>query len=249
MKRQANDSDFARLSGAGGRSVCVELSQLTGEPVHRPQQTDGVLWLPRPLPPGRAVHLASSRLGRQLESFPTWFDALRTFAGSIDPDTTFLLTADGTTADPFIRRISWLYDIPVVRLAPLPKKLSTSWIADQIANESEIQTVWVGTESTSKKLNWDSLLIGMAQEVRVLRVTSGGNVHRNVLARLEHGIGQTLLLVDEQLTKPKVVEDLVVKGAAIVISRSWMPSTAHIMTLRCKSRPTRLCWRTLTTRV
>lgn len=176
----------------------------------------GFGWSRHPLPPGRSVHLASSRLGQQLESFPRWFDAVRTFgclaaAGTSREESPFLLTADGTTADRFACRIGELFSIPVVRVKRFPKRITTAWIAQQREPTSDWATnLWVDPVTDVKM---DTLLISIAAEVRVLRVRDQGNIDLALKDRLRARQSKTWLLLDDSLTKSATTQRMMESGA------------------------------------
>ena len=171
----------------------------------------GVCWCPQSLPVGNSVHLASSRLSQQLEAFPAWFDALRTFAGSVDSEQTFLLTAEGTTADRFVERIGELFGISVVRVRRFPPQVTRSWIERQRhASFEPIKTIWV---ELATDVTLDALLMSVACEVRVLRVKSNGNIAQALSDRLTAKQGRTWVLVDAGLTKPVLMQKLIEAGA------------------------------------
>jgi len=150
-------------------------------------------------------------LSRQLEDFPTWFDALRTFACTTEPDNVFLLTSEGTTTYRWCVRMGELFDIPVVAVKRFPKRVTESWIEQQLTLSSEcVHTIW---SDLPTDVSMDDLLVSIASEVRVLRLRSGGNIHQAVKQRLEAGVGQTWLLVDPALTKPSESEHLIQMGA------------------------------------
>ena len=166
----------SRLDAAGCRDACFELSALPCSAFsdETSGDEDGFAWCPQGLPNGYSVHLTSSRLSRQLERFPGWFDAIRTFAANFKPEGTFLLTAEGMTADPWIVRISELFDQPVVRVQRFPKRVSAQWIEQQQSVPSQrVRTIWV----EGANLSLDDLLITIASEVRILRVRKNGNVY------------------------------------------------------------------------
>ena len=203
----------SQLEAAGCGDACFRLSALPC-PAFVGQTSDvamGIGWCPQGLPTGQSVHLASSRLSRQLETFPAWFDALRTFAINVNPDDAFLMTAEGTTSDPWAARIGDLFDIPVVRVKRFPKRVTAQWIEQQeLLPSQQLRTMWVEAASD---VSLDDVLIAIASEVRVLRVRNKGNVHRAVLRRLEAKAGRTWLLIDPSLTKSSESKKLIQAGA------------------------------------
>ena len=213
------------LEAAGCADACFGLPTLPC-PAFVAQASDaakGIGWFPQGLPAGQSVHLASSRLSRQLEAFPAWFDALRTFAINVNPNDAFLLTAEGTTSDRWVARIGDLFDIPVVRVKRFPKRVTTNWIEQQeLLPLQRVRTMWVETASD---VSLDDMLIAIASEVRGLRVRNKGNVHRAMLRRLEAEVGRTWLLVAPSLTKSSESKKLIQAGA----TAWWLyPSARHV---------------------
>ena len=204
---------WSELEAAGCANDCFRLSALPCPAFARETSSvgNGLGWCPQGLPSGSSIHVTSSRLTRQLESFSVWFDAIRTFGSKFDRDAHFLLTAETTTTDRWVVRLGELFDIPVVRVARFPKRVTAKWIEQQKSNSSErLRTMWL--EPTSD-VSWDDVLISIASEIRVLRVRSGGNVHRAIVRRLETSSGRTWLLVDPSLTNPSESEKMIHAGA------------------------------------
>ena len=124
----------AELEAAGCADACLSLSALPCPAFASNTSAlgNGLGWCPHGLPNGNSIHLASSRLSQQLESFPAWFDAIRTFGSNVDGDATFLLTAE-TDDDRPMGGCDWvkLFDIPVVQIARFPKQVTAKWIEQQ----------------------------------------------------------------------------------------------------------------------
>ncbi len=223
-----------QLEAAGLAGSCVDLNALSCPAFAGAADKfdTGFCWCPHPLPLGKSVHLASSRLSQQLESFPAWFDALRTFGCSVKSDQLFLITAQGTTADRFVNRIGELFGIPVVSIKRFPNRVTGAWIERQkkLSEESPewTQTMWIEPASG---VSMDALLIAIASEVRVLRVRNQGNVHRALTARLESSSGRTWLLIDSSLTRPDVAEPLIDAGAT-----SWWLYDSDAQAVHARTR-------------
>ena len=60
------------------------------------------------------VFVASSRLGRDLDKWPSWFAALRTLASRLAGTESAFISDEQTTAHRFVTRIGQLFSIPVV---------------------------------------------------------------------------------------------------------------------------------------
>ena len=183
-------------------------------------------WFPEGIPPGKSLCLASSRLGQKFDQYDQWFDALRTLASRLDPATFFWVTAAGTTTDVFVRRVADLFGFVVVEFvaAPtdnwsnFPGSQPGSLSSNQRVPESPIQTCFYRrrNQPDDSTLEWspDEILIGSAREVRLLSVRHNGNVHAATQQRLNHSsIGDTKLLIDKQLTRKSVLNELIGAGA------------------------------------
>ncbi len=213
-KTERSNEIWSKLLEADCSDSCFDLATLPSAAFSTgtDHAGSGICWCPQSMPAGISTHLASSRLGKDLESFPGWFDALRTFGCSVDRDTMFLLTAEGVTADRFIKRLGKLFDVPVVCVKRFPKRITSAWIERQLdTNSKDEQTLWVETET---RHSMDDLLISIAKEVRVLRVRSKGNVHQSLTKRLETSGRKTWVLVDDSLTKTTLSNSLINAGAA-----------------------------------
>ena len=214
-KRESERLEWLRskLEAAGCADGCFRLSALPRPSfaVETSSIGNGLAWCPQGLPDGSSIHVASSRLSRQLESFPVWFDAIRTFGSNFEPDCHFIVTSETTTTDRWVVRLGELFDLPVVRVARFPKRVTAKWIEQQKSRSSgRLRTMWI---EPALDVSQDDVLISIASEVRVLRVRGGGNVHRAIMRRLETSSGRTWLLVDPSLTKQSESEKIIRAGA------------------------------------
>ena len=91
------------------------------------------------------VHVSSSRLNQKLDHETDWFDAIRTIGVQSVGGHALLMTATGTTADPFVCRIGKLFRVPVVRFEPMPKKLERNWVTQQLNATSDSNALRLGT--------------------------------------------------------------------------------------------------------
>ncbi len=92
--------------GAGSRNSHVRLD-------------DRLLFWPSGILTGTTVGILSSRLTRDLESWPEWFAAIRAIVETLGVDQ-YLVTVPTTTAAAAVERAATLFDRPVVRLIPPP---------------------------------------------------------------------------------------------------------------------------------
>jgi len=182
------------------------------------------------------VHVASSRLNQKLDHETDWFDAIRTIGVQSVGGHALLTTATGTTADPFVCRIGKLFRVPVVRFEPMPTKLERTWITQQLNSTADSNTLRLGTplsaffcwldvppanQLASKagvakpaRGDADRLLASLATMSLLLLVRSRGNVLATSEQRLQIQPGNgTRVLINPNLTKPKVADRLLAAGA------------------------------------
>lgn len=183
------------------------------------------------------VHVASSRLNQKLDHETDWFDAIRTIGVQSVGGHALLMTAVGTTADPFVCRIGKLFRVPVVRFEPMPTKLDRSWVTQQLNSTADSNALRRGTplsaffcwldaptaaQQPSKagvakpaRGDADRLLASLATMSLLLLVRNGGNVLATSEQRLQIQPGNaTRVLINPNLTKPKVTDRLLTAGAA-----------------------------------
>lgn len=180
------------------------------------------------------VSVLSSRLSQKLEQCPVWFDALRTLGGRWVRDQvqaeTVILTAEGTTADLFMRRLGELFGVRILVLTPIPKrfdkKRSTELLGDRV------DRIFISQQEGQKRFPADQWLAMLSHQCYVLAARSGGNVLRAVNARLKaassfagnedgsSGVDKqppgdsTRILIDRKLTPKKTEQALMRAGAA-----------------------------------
>ena len=180
------------------------------------------------------VHVASSRLNQKLDHETDWFDAIRTIGVQSVGGHALLMSASGTTADPFVCRIGKLFRVPVVRFEPIPTKLERSWVTQQLNSTSDSNALRLGTplkaffcwldapQSDGVKVgvakatrgDADHLLAALATMSLLLFVRNGGNVLTTSKQRLQlQPGGATRILINPNLTKPKVTRQLLEAGA------------------------------------
>ena len=181
------------------------------------------------------VHVASSRLNQKLDHETDWFDAIRTIGVQSVGGHALLMTAKGTTADPFVCRIGKLFRVPVVRFEPMPKKLERSWVTQQLNSTSDSNALRLGTPlkaffcwldapqssdrdkvsvAKASRADADRLLAALATMSLLLLVRNGGNVLASSKRRLQiHRGNATRILINSNLTKTKVADQLLQAGA------------------------------------
>lgn len=198
---------------------------------------DFLIWIPNGLPSGNSVTVASSRLGKKLDQKGDWFDALRTLAVQMIEANKFLITAEKTTTDPFINRISELFNIPLVDFKRFPDQVNATWCDSQIQHKPSDGTRPLKYEAWYKPLDQsktaksepglkkaagppdaNDLLLGIAQEAMLFSVRKSGNIFKAANDRLKFNRSQssqtsTKLLMNRSLTPKSVEERLLQSGA------------------------------------
>ena len=182
------------------------------------------------------VHVASSRLSQKLDQETDWFDAIRTIGTQSVGGHALLMTAAGVTADPFVCRIGKLFRIPVVRFESLPNKLERSWIAKQLEETYDSEALRKGTPLSAffcwlkcpqpedaqtkagiakpTRTDADHLLASTATMSLLLSIRNRGNTLATSKRRLQIRSGNaTRVLVNPNLTKTKVTDELLQSGA------------------------------------
>ena len=171
--------------------------------------------------PAQSTTIASSRLNQKLEEQNQWFDAIRTLGVQLAAENKFLVTASGTTTDPFVRRISELFQIPIIILEPFPKSPTAKWFREKSKGQGrELQTIAYykildNASKTGKAKNVNDLLIAGSQTCFLLSVRNKGNILTAANRRLDNETqpSSTRLLINRSLTPKKVEQALIENGA------------------------------------
>lgn len=230
-----------RAIDADGLLFAGDPNAISGEIPDAPGRQPCLIWIPglgkqllESIP--HWVHVASSRLSQKLDQETDWFDAIRTIGVQSVGGHALLMTADGVTADPFVCRIGRLFRVPVVRFEPLPNKLERSWVIKQLEETYDSETLRKGTplraffcwlknadaKNNQAKVNIakpahgdaDRLLAAAATMSLLLSVRNKGTTLSTSQHRLQIRPGNaTRILVNANLTKTKVTDQLLAAGA------------------------------------
>ncbi len=145
-----------------------------------------LIWWPQGIPTLRRIGLASSRLSRQLDQHPRWFDLLRTLVLRVDPATECLCLVDGTAAVRAATRAALLLQRPVLQLE-LHESLDSfdrcgmqRWIAERTSDELPQQTDQDGDPS-QELLNWKAVV---SPDVRIPALTP--NLENDDWSEIQH---------------------------------------------------------------
>ena len=168
-----------------------------------------IFWFPRGIPMGQSLHLASSRIGKQPDTKPGIFSALRSLIGRISSNSTFFTTASEVALHDYVCRLAELSRVPIVEFRRMPNRVDSDWFRN-ILNSTHGYVCYFNSCSSI-----DELLIGSAREARILSARAKGNVLKATKARIRrnsqpvtHDDARTYLLIDENLTSPSVADEL-----------------------------------------
>lgn len=155
----------------------------------------------------------SSRLPRSLDRYHNWFDAIRTVGVKLERNQNILLTAAGTAADAYCRRISELFSIRCVVLTPIAAdKLTKRQLRNLGSGDSLIDNIYC---VSPEKLPADQLLATLADTVFGLSIKKNGNAATALWQRLDAPSSDrnTYALRDFTLTDPAEHRRMVDAGA------------------------------------
>lgn len=142
-----------------------------------------IFWCPNGLPQGKSLFVASSRLGRDLSKHSQWFDAFRTLACRIRLRRQFVVTAEKTTADRFVRRASDHFGFSILDLTDAPRKANHDWFLQTSKSKpnNHFPCFRIPFSGSKEILPRDKLLAQIAIEIRVLLIRAGGSIERILL--------------------------------------------------------------------
>jgi hypothetical protein len=200
-------------------------------------------WWPQGMPAGRRIGLASSRLGRQLESRTGWFAALRTICARTDARRDRLLVATGTTAAQLVERCAALYGRRVLRMeiANDQRALARWWrelpaTAAGGAGDSALRLllspplVAAGSEPEMEMLSdvpaRDRALVALSDYLVALHIRRGGHVDRLLRQRLADAswpMATVYVALGEPLVPADLAGELLQHGAVGWLACGGLP--------------------------
>jgi hypothetical protein len=212
-----------------------------------PVENRRVFWFPGGAPVGRSMFLACSRLGKQPESRPQIFDAIRTVACRLDQSRQFLISHADVASDVYVRRASELFDLPLIEFRPFPSDAHSDWFRDQSKLAARVCYYQCDELGSSDSFDVDEMLIANCLDLRVLFSRGGGKVQAATLKRLKSPIDspRPFVLVDPAVGVSKHLGELIDAGAvpwhliatddadAEQPSSGAITATTQVMRLRC----------------
>jgi hypothetical protein len=180
-------------------------AQLTSLSSESPRAThwlgERLLWWPHGRLLGSRIGIASSRLGRRLDTQSDWFTVFRAAYSKINRDQDVLLTAAATTPDRYVRRAAELFGVRVVSMScPRESEPIHAWfkrIRQLNAKPSEtVRQAYLSPElvprpdSSAKQVALgdlplrDRAVVSMAERLLVFNLRAGGHLKKLVRARL-----------------------------------------------------------------
>lgn len=155
--------------------------------------------------------IASSRMGRSPEQAEGWIEALRTSCLSAARDRALVMVVENSSTGPWVQRMAQWLGLGTVTLRRAPNKPNEAWwsAAARRAGSQDFP-VWIfeppedlshgaaGSQKAGRQReSLDHWAIGFSDQVRVLRVTDGGNVFHAIESRLQRSLspGSLWLLI------------------------------------------------------
>ncbi|MDA1050601.1 MAG: hypothetical protein O3C40_08985 [Planctomycetota bacterium] len=192
-----------------------------------------LLWWPQGRPSGSRIGIASSRLGRRLDTQADWFTVFRAACSKIDRDHDVLLTAAATTPDPYVRRAAELFGVRVVSLkCPRESESIHAWFKRvrqlKAMHLEAIHRAYLSPElwpsrvvsahpmPLAKLPVRDQAVVAICERLLVFHLRRGGHVEKLVRARLNDLVWPTasvFLALGEDLVDRKLADDLLDRGA------------------------------------
>ncbi|MDA0587028.1 MAG: hypothetical protein O2820_00910 [Planctomycetota bacterium] len=189
-----------------------------------------LLWWPNGKPTGRQVAIISSRIGRQFQERPQWFETLRLATATLDTGDC-LVTASGTTTHRFVSRLAELLNLPRVEVRLVsPRRQPGRWFEWLMKETAEptgqsVSPVYVSPpfgelpplDSNRKPLPERDLAVNLlADQTWVLSLRNGGNLERLLkcgLVESRFAPGSVRFLLGEGLVEESQAEPLQDLGA------------------------------------
>lgn len=182
-----------------------------------------LIWWPRGVRLGRRVSIVSSRRSHSIQ--PEWFQSLSDIVGQLNHRRDLLMTSAGTTCCPYLRYLAEVEHFPMIDIVPAEQDDPLRWLTwlpqTTWRNVSSHQTVYVSPRIDPLRKREvaapqrDQLLVGLANDIYVLRLRRHGNLWRLLLRRVEASAacGQIYLPAYRDLIRDELAVRLLAAGA------------------------------------
>ena len=191
-------------------------------------------WWPRGIPVGRRVGLASSRLGRALETHSAWFMYLRAACAKVEPERDILFTAAESTTARFVERCARWFGLRVLRADVAADDESWQRWARRIIAQPAVtdsaashelflspprpETSAGETDALDVRLTpaRDRALVALSDRLLVFHVRGGGNLDRLLRTRLKDSawpVASVFAAIGPKLVSRKLANELLALGA------------------------------------
>ncbi|MEO8496998.1 MAG: hypothetical protein ABI614_18155 [Planctomycetota bacterium] len=213
-------------NGAQLTSLSTESSQATRWLGER------LLWWPQGRPTGSRIGIASSRLGRRLDTQTDWFTVFRAAYSKINRDQDVLLTAAATTPDRYVRRAAELFGVRVVSMnCPRESEPALAWfkrirqlkpLPSEAVHPAYVSPELMPAGDSAKHTTLadlplrDRAVVSLADRLLVFHLRHGGQLEKLVCARLNDAIWPTasiFIALGEELVDRDIAGDLLDQGA------------------------------------
>jgi hypothetical protein len=176
----------------------------------------------------RLVGLASSRLGRRLDTQQAWFTMFRAACSKLDFQRETLFTAESTTTARFVRRAADLFDIPVLSLVtPSAKTTVVDWLRrlqTVDTDEGNVHRIYLSPELVPTPTTGplatlplrDRSVVALADRLLVFHLRSGGQLDALVRTRLVDArwpAGSVFVALGDGLVEETIADELLDRGA------------------------------------
>ncbi len=150
-----------------------------------------LLWWPHGIPSGERIGLASSRLGRNLESRGDWFRMLRAACLRANPLGEVLVTAASTATSRFVERSSTLFGLRQLRVEIATDASLAGWtehLRRRPIHDEVVLSPPFGSDSGSEEFSslplQDRAVAALSDRLVVFHVRRGGHWDRLIRLRL-----------------------------------------------------------------
>jgi hypothetical protein len=232
---------LAELGASPSAAVCADgLAWLRSDDERAPRELERWLgrcwlWCSRPLPTDRRVAVMTSRVPRLIDPHGSWMLGLREALRRVRRETAVLATSAGCAGHELAWRGAVRQASPVVCLhccdpnVASPRTWARRWRASlERPAANGVADVWVlpcspahstGAPAGQAVLEAipprDRAAVALADEVMVLSLRAGGNLHALLRQRLTAGLGRVAMIDLPELQSRRARDELVQLGASL----------------------------------